>query len=477
MITQSEVSTEIDRAERRYLQCFRMMRGATTGRATKGNNEILTFQPNLAKSIFRLDTLHSRLASERKDLVRRKLSLNARWFRARLRKIRDLQEGLATAASIGRSLGDAFAWIFYRDDAAGLAVHSKHAPIRRIPNTVGGRGEVSFIHTTQSIDGYFIIYHGITTMLRHGDISVFNIKTRRLAAIGELKTKRAGPKELSITVSLIGSADQELFDLFDRRPANPPQAANNRIGQNLPAAIQARLNRQMKAATRVIAPPKSDRDISLATSSSLQGLRRLLQERPREETHAVTISDSQVLVRVRQRDTKLSSRLFTKSGTRSPKLPESLSALVSGILLPARAANDLRISSVLNPRAEYLSIPGIVPLVWWPLPQIVIRRILFHRACVFSVLNIGSIIAKLQSIGLTVEAHGRRLTAKKTVGSSIVEIRRLEYFLALIVNQCYPEDDVIEMMRVVLAEIEAHGITEPAQIDLHFQQIFGEMPA
>jgi hypothetical protein len=137
----------------------------------------------------------------------------------------------------------------------------------------------------------------------------------------------------------------------------------------------------------------------------------------------------------------------------------------------------LRISSILSPREEYLSIPGTVPVVWWPIAPTAIRRILLHRTLIFSIINLGSIAAKLRRIGLEVETRGRRLIAKKESGSGTVEIHRLEYFLALIANQCYLEDDVIEMIRVVLQEIEAQGISEPAQIDLHFQQTFGEMPA
>jgi hypothetical protein len=287
-----------------------MMRGAAKVRASKGTEEILKFQPSLAKAIFRLDKLHSQLASERKDLVQRKQALSAHWLRSRLRKIRDLQDSLATAASIGRSLGDGLAWVFYREDPASLSAHSTHDPIRHIPNTTGGRGEVSFIQATQAIDGYFILYHGITTLLRHGDLSVFNLKTGRLAAIGELKTTRVGPKELSITVALMGAHDRELFQLLSTPSREPPGGSRSSFGHNLPAAVQARLGNQMHAATRVITPPVADKDISLSTSSPLQGLLRLLKERPRSDSHALKLSDSQVLLRVRQRESRLSARLL-----------------------------------------------------------------------------------------------------------------------------------------------------------------------
>ena len=477
MITHAQVRNEIDDAERAFQRCYRILRETPRSRASQNPPDILGLQPTLARTIFGLDQLHSRLSAERKSLVSRKASLNDRWLRARLRRIRNYQDSLAAAASIGRSIGDALAWVFYRDDPDSLAVHLGHAPVRRIPNSVGGRGEVAFINTTQGIDGYFIVYHGITTLLRHGDISVFNLSTRRLAAIGELKAKQIGPKEFSLTVSLIGSSDIRLFELISSRAASvsldPPASRSD----PLPAALRAKLDRQMRGAAPVVTPPKSDKEISHSASSALDGLRRLLTEKPQARVHALKVSDSQVLVRIRQNATRLSSRLIAAPKPRPTHMPPSAMEEFLTILLPEKEENELSIASVLNPGPGYVSIPGVIPFLWWPLPSTSASDLLFHRALVFSVLNMGSIVRKLRSIGLDVERQGRRILARKVLQSSTIEVQRLEYFLSLIIHQCYPEDDVIELISKVLDEIESQGITEPTQIDLRFHQIFGVLPA
>ena len=97
--------------------------------------------------------------------------------------------------AIGRSLGDSFAWFFYHSERKHLEEHLKHERQLHMPPGIGGIGELEFLDKTRVIDNHLVIYHGTTTFLRIGDVSFLDMKTLRLTAIGELKTKEIGPKE------------------------------------------------------------------------------------------------------------------------------------------------------------------------------------------------------------------------------------------------------------------------------------------
>src|SRR5207237_18409 len=71
---------------------------------------------------------------------------------------------------------------------------------------VGGIGEREFLRRFPALDGAMVLHHGITTLLRIGDVSLIDLRTLRVRAIGEIKTAKSktDERQLSITLSLIG---------------------------------------------------------------------------------------------------------------------------------------------------------------------------------------------------------------------------------------------------------------------------------
>ena len=64
-------------------------------------------------------------------------------------------------------------------------------------------GEIQFIRHVPVVAGHLVLYHGITTFLRVGDVSLISLDgTRRVAAIGELKTRPDHEDEM-LNISLL----------------------------------------------------------------------------------------------------------------------------------------------------------------------------------------------------------------------------------------------------------------------------------
>src|SRR2546430_135769 len=106
-----------------------------------------------------------------------------------------------------------------------------------------------------------MLYHGITTFLRIGDVSFFDVSTGRISAIGELKSVPVEPGKLSVRLHII-SSNRNKVPFFD-----PNQAAKRSANRDQVPAMEARfkltLERQMKKMAEVVRHSEPDRNADL----------------------------------------------------------------------------------------------------------------------------------------------------------------------------------------------------------------------
>lgn len=75
--------------------------------------------------------------------------------------------------------------------------------ICHFPVTLGGIGELQFIKNVKQLGSCFVLYHGITNLLRLGDLTFINLNTMKIAGLGELKTVRKSETEISVQLTVI----------------------------------------------------------------------------------------------------------------------------------------------------------------------------------------------------------------------------------------------------------------------------------
>ena len=81
-----------------------------------------------------------------------------------------------------------------------LDMHFEHPSTGLFVAGIGGKGEIEFIKNNQNLDGLFVVYHGITDMLRVGDFSLY-ANGMGIVGVGELKSQRKGDC-ISITANI-----------------------------------------------------------------------------------------------------------------------------------------------------------------------------------------------------------------------------------------------------------------------------------
>ena len=77
--------------------------------------------------------------------------------------------------------------MFYRDSIEELEKHYEHSDNGLFVSGIGGIGEIEFIKANPTINGYLVLYHSITNMLRIGDFSLCSL-TGKMVGIGEIKS-------------------------------------------------------------------------------------------------------------------------------------------------------------------------------------------------------------------------------------------------------------------------------------------------
>lgn len=195
-----DVKKALDSADRNLHECFDMLMDFRTAQNSV-ERVILQFQPLLAETLFNLMELYNKLSSEKSILISEKDNYTQDEFSKKITQNGKSMKAIRAAIDIGKSLGDAFAWFFYRDNREELDKHFEHKKTGLYVSGIGGRGELEFIKKGLSIEGLYVLYHGITNMLRIGDFSLYDFN-HGIVGLGELKTKREGDKlQISAVIS------------------------------------------------------------------------------------------------------------------------------------------------------------------------------------------------------------------------------------------------------------------------------------
>ncbi len=419
-----------------------------------------------------LSEAYRALHQERLAIIGKKKQLSSEWFRRRLKLISHYQEALKTAISVGKSLGDSFAWDFYRNEREYLAEHYKHQRQLQSPPGVGGEGELEFITRFGIVNGHMALYHGITTFLRLGDFSFLDLKKRSLTAIAELKTVRLSDKDMKSLVSVIGPVEEaeHLFgDLVD------PEAESSPEPSTLPQDMSARLNKQTAAIGKSFGLSDPDRKLLVDMNHNSRELEGLWKNMRASSAAYRRADDGLLLAGLKSRKSRLSSKLLNESNYGLPTVFQGLVEEVERMTLEGSEHNQIIMGQLQGPTSEYYLERNAVPMFWWPVDLDVIEALLFHDAQVFTFYNPAFIAEKLRSNGFEVESSNvqRGLKVSKKIGEGVLSLEGFDQFLGMVSRQLWTEDSVVQTMVSITDQIQQSGIPSPGQIVLDVIQDFG----
>jgi hypothetical protein len=463
VVTKRELRALLATTEAAYRQCWEtLVRTKTrdTSDALNYRQRLLDFQPTLAAALFELDASYRQVRLSEKVLIGRKSILSPVWFRKRMRALARYREALTRAIEIGHGLGDSFAWLFYARDRQSLRAHLKVQGQRHLPPGIGGRGELEFLRQVKGVGSQIAIYHGTTTFLRIGDVSLFDLTDGKLVGIGEIKTAEIKPGSLQLSLHMVTS----------RGPSAASTVKQHREENwALPQAPDQRLRRQMKAMARALIAQKQKRNADRASTISggahLQELDSLYQRIRRRGVAYQRAGNGLILAGLRVGNGKLATQLLERSRI-------NLESRFSGVR--HEAMRTMATDSADNAlHVGYIDLRlqlGATPLFWWPVSTDLLRDLIFGDVMIMTIYNPAHFFARLRELGFSIEGHSKgEYRVSKLVNGHRAQLHAIDYFLDAIQRNLLREEAALEAIRQLMDPIESGKVKPRARVEMEMR--------
>lgn len=459
------VREALDAAEKEFAWCQRVV-GAFSGYNTEEitGDDIVSFQTRLYKPIADLEQLYRRIKREEKRLIREKARFKPHWFAKRMATLAAYSKKIRDGLMLGRAIGDGYAWFFYERDPNLIDEHLKLQPQPLLPADLGGAGERIILENVQGIDGKLLLYHGITSILRIGDITFVDLTTMRVACLGELKTSRIDPKEINISISLIAGAKDQFpkFPISEKREASIPPTPSS-------ASMQTRFERQKKVMQESVVRARDERaglTIENQLGFHFRELEDVVKRSRPDAFEYVQAGNGLIIGAWRLPPTSLGSPPPEKALRRVATLTEDVPSWAMKILNRGSPWNSISYGGLGGD--ESLPVRSSeLPFFAWPVDPDVLADIGFGRVVVITLFNSGHMIKRLSEKGYVIEVdeQGRLKRAHKEVDGKILELGNYDFFLSLVQWALMTEDSVMSMIdETIAATTQVPQDGHPAQI-------------
>ena len=450
MLSREDVKIKIDTAETILKECWGILIKVKHGR---GDFDALLFdfQPKLAECLYDLMQFYHKLQAEKKQLIKAKNTYDKNEFSTLMSTNASFLKVVSKTIEIGKSLGDAFAWFFFRDNRPELDKHFAHKSTGLYVSGIGGLGELEFIKNTKSIDGLYVLYHGITTMLRIGDFSLYAVDAG-IVGVGELKTMREGDK-LTVTASITAKTQVRVEASADITTDNDFEASVRRLQKNFPS-IRNQLDTHSEL-LRKEEPGKSD---ELYADYEYDLLDQLSPGNPM----AINSDKSLLLLAQWSEYEDLFSILFEKEEAVIP--PEDFRCKVENL----KSDNCDLDEFIIGELANHVCMLNI-PILWWDISEKMCNDIYFGKVKIATIFNPAKLLKYYIDDGFTVKARCelKKIEITKEIGNHRIGVGHFESICYLITNALMKTEAVYAFARKVTAAMESGEYKPNSKIYMH----------
>lgn len=469
MLSRAVIRKLIDEIEVEYQKCWQVLSAIKGGALTDPFvMESLDFQVKLASALFRLNEMYRALCQEQSNTIAKKKTLSLGWFRLRMRTLREYQEAIKEAIALGKALGDSYVWVFYHNERELLIKHLEHEEVPHTPPGIGGRGELEFVRNVKALHGHLTIYHGITTLLRIGDVSFIDLKKLRVTAIGEIKTEGAGPSKLRIEMHWIAAPK------YRKALLKGPEAKIAKPEETLPPGMQERLKKQIKKMVTSFEPTKPDQQLKFDQTDYTNSLRNLAASLKRSALAYEKADDGLLFIGLRSNRAKsLSAKLLGKSNPDFSKRIRGVEKQAIQLMDMSQAGTQTNLNNLYVGHLDTYTLRGMVPIFWRDIPLEFLYDLFFYQVAVITLYNPAHLLRKLIGLGYDVVQKGRDFNVSKLIDNLNFELPSMEYFLSAIQHALINEDFVVNILANVMKQIEAGKVSPNTKVELQILQSFG----
>jgi hypothetical protein len=290
---------------------------------------------------------------------------------------------------------------------------------------------VNFVKQFPFGNGNFLfLYHGTTTFLRIGDISLIDKRTFRLAGLGDVKTGPVENGQVQVGLAVVGNKQA-----FEGMGVNPRQDRKHL----LPVKDPERFNRQLErmAGAVAVSMPAETRHLRLDVNYS--GFKGTLEESLSSGSAFRNLSASlAVVVAALPCNPSLYSRLTRASPEVTLDILSMIPDQLAQLAVESSEDNALWVSKL---SLHYM--PGATPNFWTGMPAELAEALLQDRIAVTTIYNPARFIQKLRTLGFRVKfiPGEAMISVAGTARGAEIKIENIGYFLDLI--QCYLVDEMV----------------------------------
>ena len=449
MISLEDVRSKIENAEKTLTASFNMLLDFRKGIGNLGNI-ILNFQPMLAECLFELMNSYKVLQSAKNELISKKSTFPSSEFAESMAENAKLSNVVKNTIEIGKNLGDAFAWFFFKNNREELQKHFKHKSNGLFVSGIGGKGELEFVKKINYIDGYYVLYHGITNMLRVGDFSLYDL-SQGIIGVGELKTVLKD-NMLHISASISSKYNIQLTN--QNNNSETFEYDINDIQKNFP-----RIVRQLKEQESLLRKNTSNIRFDLFTSYDYDILNSLSQQNP-----MVLNSDNSLLLVAEWSKYESLFDILLEDEKCNIYSKDKLLDNVKCLMEPDDPYNMAFVGK-LNTTVNILSIP----ILWWNINDDICRNIYFNKMTIATIFNPAKFIQYFinDNFSVTTAKYLDGFQLNKVVDESKITFGNFGSMCYLIKNNLMKTADAYSGIKQLLNSISSGEVPPNSKVELN----------
>ncbi len=451
IISETDAKNVIEDAENTFNKCFDIL--VNIKHASKMSNElILDFQPLLAECLYELMTFYQKLQDEKKYIISHKNVWEQEKFKELITHNAKYVKIVKETIEIGKTLGDAFAWIFYYQNREQLEMHFEHESTGLFVAGIGGKGEIEFIKKNQNINGLFVVYHGITNMLRVGDFSLYAID-RGIVGVGELKSKQIGDK-INVTVNI--SSKVKISKFFENQQTECSFEENiKKLQKDFPS-----LPKQIKVQDSLMNAQKSNH-----SSDAYADYEYNIIEHMSPETSFALNADNSLLLYADWREGESLFDFLVCNKQNS--LNEDFTKYVTKLKAINSPYNQFIVSEIDTKMFSHR-----IPVFWWKINDELCKKIYFKKVLILTIYNPAQIIQLFLDEGFEVTNFDKieDIKLEKISNDKRIEVGSIQMYTDLINHNLMKTESVFSTVKIVMNEFENGKIPTDTKISVRINQ-------
>ncbi|UPH44694.1 hypothetical protein [Methylophaga pinxianii] len=389
-----------------------------------------------------------------------------------MKSLSTYQNAINDTIAVGKSIGDAFVWFFYQKNRNYLVEHLSQDEVFHAPPGTGGFGEQELIKKFPVLNGYFVLHHGVTSILRLGDISLVDIDSFTVSGIGEIKTSGVR-KDGTVQVNLLFSGPNINKKRVEKPIAEMAESEPS-FEDALPEKSKQRLKRQLERISKsyktLTETPRQK--IAITQDNCLDNFEQAFNEAKVGKFLFKKISNGLIIGIYKDHRKSFSSKMVNHSTADFSQKMDDIEKSIRNIMKEGREDNSIQVGYFhYNKDGKSSLLPGMTHPVWWPINNSILKDIIFQNSIIVTLYNPAHLISEFEKHGYSLKYKEQKIQSiYQQIGDKEISITGFNYYLNMITQYLFSEESIVKIIEETKNLTQEEKTAKPFQIGLNIQQ-------